>query len=307
MVPRHRRIASAAVFAWCLWPGARAAAAPVLTSACGDAPSMRIVGTSVDDLRYERGNGDGDFDYGELVKLGLTVQNVGGSTARGVVVELLLDSPVFSSSSEPVELDDLARGKSNVAYFKLEAQPSNPEVPEIPITVRIWGDGEGLLFEGPLPLVMNTKPPVSDYDTVPEHAALADCPAPPPEPVVAPEPVPVPAPPAPRAGRAGRRPALIAFGVGGAGLGLALGAELLARSTYDDYQRDLQRPQAVLDRANHQRDVANVAALVGVAGLATGAAMLILSLGSSSTAPTPIAITPALGPATVGLTAAGRY
>lgn len=114
----------------------------------------------------------------------------------------------------------------------------------------------------------------------------AAAPTPTPVPAPAPAPAPGPAPDAPAKGKGSLLPyALIAGGVGVAGLGLGTAFGLMHLSTYSDIEDkcpQARRPcndlQDDIDKGKSQQTIANVGFVVGGVGLGIGAALLVLDL-----------------------------
>jgi len=97
-----------------------------------------------------------------------------------------------------------------------------------------------------------------------------------PRPPPAPPPVAVPAPAPPATAVMMRRshvPAYVAAGAGVFAIGIAVGVDASARSTYSQYTADPNHPDSLLSSANSKRHVANAVGVAGGVGLAAAAVL----------------------------------
>ncbi len=272
---------------------------PNTTASCSFI-EVRIARVAVEDGVFQKGNDDNDFDHGEYVGVIVVVQNTGTATARDLEVEIISNAPnELLLRSGIRRLQALKPGEFAKAPFKVEARsmPTASAIAQFPLAVRVWGSDGVILLEAPLPLEMNKEPAEGEYDTARQDETPDQCRDPASEPT--------PTDVAPR--RFGRAPAIAALGVGGAALALSLTADLLARSAYHDYEGDLSRPHSLLDSANRRRDIANVAAAIGVVGVATGLALFVVAAKSDSTGASTVSVAPLVAPSFFGLSAGGTY
>jgi hypothetical protein len=265
----------------------------------GSAVAIRIANVAISDQVYGRGNGDRDFDYGELVGIAIVIQNAGNVVARRLDVELVSNAPrMFVLRTGMRHLENLEPGIADKANFKVESLPVELglRVTTVPLTVRIWNGGR-LLLETPLPLEMNSEPPVGEYEAV--RNAAQEC--------ADPELDPVPSVDTAAATQLGpnRTPAIVTLGLGAIALGAAIGVDALARSTYRTYERDPLHPRDILDSANNQRHLANVIAALGVSGISAGIWLYFRSEKARS--PASVSVAPAVGSSFLGVTASRRY